>query len=276
MRRAAGVIGAVLLALGAIGAAHGAEDGRAGAATREEVFAFANAAFVEGASLRDERPVEARARLDEAIEGFRTLIEDEGISNPKLHYNLGNAYMLRDEVGRAIVEYRRAARLAPEDANVRANLAFARSKVRTSFEGDGASAMYSTLLGWQDAFPIRGRLAAFAALFALAWGAGLMRLSGAGRRVVPRWAMAALLAASLLPAASLGLTAQRQSRTFGVVVASSTPGLKGPDESYEPSFTRELASGVEFEVIEERPGWVYGQLPDGRTTWIERGAVELV
>jgi len=262
-----------VLHAGAFGAgASGPEPG----ATPEAVFAFANRAFVEAASLRDERPAEVRVRLDEAIEGFRTLIDDDGISNPKLHYNLGNAYMMRGDVGRAIVEYRRAARLAPEDENLRANLAYARSKVETSFEADEASRLYSTLLGWQDRFSVRGRLGVFAGLFGLAWAVGLVRLTGAGRRAAPRWLMVVLLVASLAPAVSLGLTAQRQSQTYGVVVGEAAAGLKGPDPSYEPSFTRALAPGVEFEVLEQRAGWVYARLPDGRTTWLERGAVELV
>lgn len=243
--------------------------------TPAQVFDHANAAFDEGAALRNENPSKAHARLGEAIEGYRTLIDDMDISNPKLHYNLGNAYMMRGDLGRAIASYRRALELAPDDENLRANLAYARSRVETSFKADEASRLYSTLLGWQDSFSIRGRLGAFVVLFSLGWIVGLARMLDAGRRVVPRWVMLVLLALSLAPAVSLALTARRESVTHGVVVDQS-PGLKGPDKSYEQSFTRPLGAGVEFELLERRPGWVYVRLPDGRSTWIERDAVEFI
>ncbi len=245
-------------------------------AAPEAVFARANEAFAAGARLRDDRPAEAGARLDEAIAGYRTLIEEMGISNPKLHYNLGNALMMRGELGRAIASYRRALEMAPDDANLRANLAFARSRVGTTFEADEFGRLYDTLLGWQDALSIRGRLGAFVLVFSLAWIAGLARMLRPGRGAPARWVMPALLAASLVPAGSLALTAHRQSAVHGVVVGEEAVGRKGPDTSYEPSFTRPLGEGVEVRVLERRPGWMYVRLPDGRATWLLRDALEIV
>jgi tetratricopeptide (TPR) repeat protein len=239
-------------------------------------FEHANQAFEQGAALLDTDKAKAHAHLDEAIEGYRSLIDDDGITNPKLYYNLGNAYMMEGDLGRAIVAYRRASRLNSEDENLRANLAYARSRVETSFRTDEASRVYRALLGWQNGIPIRARLAAFVVLFGVGWLIGLIRLTEAGRRALPRWAMVVALVLSALPAASLALTAERRGTVQGVVVADAATGRKGPETSYEPSFTRDLSGGVEFRLLESRPGWVYVRLPDGRTTWLTRDSVEII
>ncbi len=53
-----------------------------------------------------------------------------GADDPVVHYNLGNAHARRGELGRAIASYLRARRLAPRDADLRANLAWVRSNTR--------------------------------------------------------------------------------------------------------------------------------------------------
>ena len=266
----------MLLALVAwLPASFGAEAGTTGA-DPAQLFERANQAFQEGAALRDSDKTKANEHLSEAIEGYESLIEDHGITNPKLYYNLGNAYMMEGNVGRAIVAYRRALRLDPEDENLRANLVYARSRVETSFPADEASRVFKALVGWQNAIPIRGRLAAFVAMFAIGWIVGLVRLTASGRRVMPRWAMVVALVLSIAPAVSLAITARQRVIAQGVVVASSATGRKGPDPSYEPSFTRALSGGVEFRLLESRPGWVYVRLPDGRATWLTRDSVEII
>ena len=242
----------------------------------ERIFRFANEAFREGAAFRDSDRAASATRLGDAIEAYRGLIEGHGLTNGKLYYNLGNAHMMRNEIGRAIVAYRRALRLSPHDENLRANLSYARSRVETSFEVDEASHVGVALLVWQDGLPVRGRVALFVLLFGLGWVVGLIRLSERGARMLPRWVMAALLVLATLPGLSLALTVQRDSGTEGVVTSGSAMGRKGPDRSYEPSFTRALDEGVEFELLEVRPGWVYVRLPDGRTTWLIRDSVDFV
>lgn len=61
-----------------------------------------------------------------AIAGFSDLAKS-GVTNPKLYYNLGNAYLKQDDLGRAVLWYEKAAVLTPNDPDLRFNLAYARS-----------------------------------------------------------------------------------------------------------------------------------------------------
>jgi hypothetical protein len=54
---------------------------------------------------------------------------DADIRNADLYYNLGNAYFQMDDMGRAILNYTRAQRLAPRDDSIKANLDLALGKV---------------------------------------------------------------------------------------------------------------------------------------------------
>src|SRR5438034_268991 len=54
-----------------------------------------------------------------------------GQASPALYFNLGNALFKAGQVGRAVLNYRLAERLAPRDPDIRANLKFARSSVAT-------------------------------------------------------------------------------------------------------------------------------------------------
>jgi tetratricopeptide (TPR) repeat protein len=53
----------------------------------------------------------------------------EGRPAPSVYFNLGNAYLKNGQIGRAILNYRLAQKLAPRDPDIRTNLEFARSQV---------------------------------------------------------------------------------------------------------------------------------------------------
>ncbi len=74
--------------------------------------------FAEAAKAYDEN------RLLDAIAGWEALV-NEGQKQPETLFNLGNAYYRNGNLGKAILAYREAQRLAPRDPDIRANLGFA-------------------------------------------------------------------------------------------------------------------------------------------------------
>jgi tetratricopeptide (TPR) repeat protein len=63
----------------------------------------------------------------EAIQMYEQLLA-QGVQDSTLFYNLGNAYYRQNDLDRAILNHEQAARLAPRDADVQANLALARAQ----------------------------------------------------------------------------------------------------------------------------------------------------
>lgn len=233
--------------------------------------------FRAGAAALDTDRDLALRELDAAVAGYERVLADSGIRNGRLYYNVANAHLLKGDLGRAILNYRRAAELIPSDANLAANLAVARQRVATRIDAPAQERVRRALLFWHDETAPRTRFAIFLAANALAWGWLLLR------RARPRliggvWPAAALAAVAFAMMTSLIIDRRaRADDDDAVIVEPQTIGRKGPDAAaYEPSFTEPLHAGVEITIVERRPGWVLVRLADSRETWLSEKSIEPV
>jgi len=78
-------------------------------------FRFANTLYGQG-------------KYREAAEEYENIL-NKGWESGNIYYNLGNAYFKLGRMGEAILNYEKAKRLIPRDAELNANLKFALSKV---------------------------------------------------------------------------------------------------------------------------------------------------
>lgn len=92
-------------------------------AARADEIASAQALFYQAnASYAEEK-------FDQAIAAYEEALKLDYESGP-LYYNLANAYFKQGILGEAIVNYLRAQRLMPDDADLKANLAYAQSLIK--------------------------------------------------------------------------------------------------------------------------------------------------
>ncbi len=77
------------------------------------------------------------AQYNEAIAEYSLLLKQDLESGP-LHYNLGNCYFKKGDLGRAILNYERAKRIIPSDGDLEANYKYATSLIQGSSPGDAA------------------------------------------------------------------------------------------------------------------------------------------
>lgn len=242
----------------------------------EATFEAANTAFETGVTRLETDRDNAVAAFQVAIDMWQHLIEEDGLRNGYLYYNIGNAHLLSGDLGRAIHAYRRASTFIPSDANLQSNLSTARAQVQTRIDVRASSRALETLFFWHYDLSPHVRWWAFVVLFAAGWGWAWLRLARRFRSW-PRWpgVLVGIMSVAMLVSLLIdeSVAANRQE---GVIVAREVVGRKGPDAAgYEPSFTEPLSAGVEYEIVEDRPGWWLIRLHDGRTTWIpqEAGAV---
>lgn len=258
-----------LVAVASCGSASAAEAGAVA------VFEEANEAFGRANELRANDPQQAADLYRRSALRYRHLLDEFGIRNSKLYYNLANAYFQLDDLGRAIVNYRRAEALDPGDPNVLRNLEHARSRRQDKLDAGSRGQALQTLLFWHFEFSTGTRMRIFAAAWALLWGLLLMR--SLGYRWVPREIAIGLGAAAVLLAASmLYEAAVSRSAVEGVIVAPDSVARQGDGDSYESAFRDPLHAGAEFRVLEQRPDWLRVELPDGRRCWLRAADVELV
>ncbi|MGB6422385.1 MAG: tetratricopeptide repeat protein, partial [Anaerolineales bacterium] len=70
-------------------------------------------------------------QYDQATQILEQIIS-QGVQDSAIYYNLGNVYYKQGDLGRAIVNYERAALMNPRDSDIQANLTIVRNQAEQS------------------------------------------------------------------------------------------------------------------------------------------------
>ncbi len=231
--------------------------------------------FRQANDLLQTDPTRARLLFERAALCFEAVHREGGIENGRLFYNIGNVYFRLGDMGKAILNYRRAERFIPHDLNLQQNLTYARSRLIDRIEPKPETQVLRTIFFWH--YDLGGTvrawlLAAAAGFFWLAAGISLLLRRSWLRYLTVFWALV-----SLLLAGSVALDAYEQANIHpGVILEGEVIGRKGDSTTFEPSFKEPLHMGVEFKLVEARQGWLHIELADGRRCWIPASAAELI
>lgn len=209
----------------------------------------------------------------EAVKLYQLLV-DGGLRHERVYFNLGSAYYQTGDLGRALLNWRRAQVFTPRDGDVSRHLALVRQE-RTDIQGDesgwleGVAALTAGLLtpvelGW---------------LTLLIWSAWFGLVSLWLLRETWREGLRALLiVGGVVALALVTLLASRlwvdSFRPAAVVVQAQVSAMSGPGTHYLELFP--LHAAAEIRIVEQRAGWLRGALPDGRQGWLPDGAVERI
>jgi hypothetical protein len=221
----------------------------------------AEQAFRTGIATR-ENPSEARKQFAKAVEAYRELTQ-HGYCSAALLQNLGNAYLLAGELPSAILAYRQALKVTPENELIAANLDYARSLVihRPDRPWDWAAfgARRAPVLKWS-------------ALAALVIGGAFLAYGWTRRRrVLLRLSFVGFAIALAL---ALGLwAAQKRHRHDNavpvvVVAVDDVPVHSGDGRLYPIRYPNHLNRGVEGRLLAINNRWVQIELSDGSVGWV--------
>jgi hypothetical protein len=256
-------------------------------ASSQELLAFEkgelDALLSEGQELfqqasNTENAERARTLYQKALYRFEAVVNEGQGSNGKLLYNIGNTYYRLGHIGRAILFYRRAQLFIPADRNLKHNLRYVRTQRVDLILSRQDSAVFRTLFAWHFSIPMRAKLFLFIAAFWVACILTAHLLLRPDRR--KRWKQIVFViwgGIALMMAVSLVIDEVRL-RTLkdGVIIVEEVVARKGDGIAYQRSFVDPLHQGTEFRLLEERTGWYYIELEDGRTGWIPDFAGEMV
>ena len=202
-----------------------------------------------------------------------------GYDDPALYYNLANAYYRAGDFGRAVINYLRAERLAPFDADIRANLELARSQREDkgySSEPIPALAQIAEVVPWVSTDQaVISALAHWLALGAIVYAYFRIRRG--------RWAMwlaraGVIVALGVLISVTLavgGYVQRSHWEQVAVVTSESTDVRAGPGNQYPGQFS--IGAGNETNLIYTRGGWHKIGIPrTGIEGWIPAHDAEIV
>ena len=242
---------------------------------KKEIYSQGTEYFQQAIEISESDPAGAANLYAKALLRFERLAEEGNIKNGKLFYNIGNIHFLLDDIGRAILNYRRAEQYIPNDPNLLKNLAYARSMRRDKVDIQDREKILQTLFFFHYDLGLQTRVVLFAIFYITFWVfAGIKIFS---RRPFTSWVLGITLLFTLLFGTSLVVESRQTAmKTGGVILAREVIGHQGDAESYQPSFEDPPHAGIEFKLLEDRGLWWQIELPDGRSTWISAKSGELV
>ncbi|MCD6380452.1 hypothetical protein J7M07_08435 [bacterium] len=238
-------------------------------------LAEAQKAFQKGLELETSSPKSARDYFRSSILHYRRMVEEGGVRNGRIYYNIGNAYFRLDDLGRAILNYKRAALYIPNDDNLRRNLEYARGRRKNKVEEKEREKIFKTLFFLHYDLPYSVKFLVFSISFALMWmTASLYIFVRSGR-----FKIVIIIFAIISAGFFTSLMVERINFTespAGVIIDDETVARKGDAVTYQPSFTDPLCAGTEFKLIENRGAWWQIELVNGARCWIKSDAGETI
>ena len=196
----------------------------------------------------------------------------QGETSAALEYNLGNAWLKAGDVGRAVLAYERARRLAPRDPDLAANLGFARPAGSEPVVAWWERLLFPLAAGWTgEALVHAGAGAWWACCLLLV----LARLVPGAARPARALAVAAGLVLLLVGTSAAWRLVTLELRAAAVVVSPQAVTVRfEPTPSGTAHF--EAQPGTVLALLGERGEWVQVERGDGLRGWVERTAVEPV
>ena len=223
----------------------------------EELFFRANQAYKGG-------------RFQEAIDGYGRLL-DSGHENGHLYYNLGNAHFRLNQIGQAILNYERAHRLMPRDADLNFNLGYARDQTQDAISQP--KGLIETTFFWLYTITLHEVFWGFAVVNLLFWAVLLVRLFRPSEWTY--YASLILLVLWLIGGTSLGVKYfQELTDDRAVILAKEVDVLAGPDT--QDTLLFKLHEGAVVHMERSEDGWSLVSLPDNKRGWVKMEALEKI
>lgn len=237
-------------------------------------FTQANQDFSQANDETDD--ARAQDLYQQAAAGYEKIIADSGIHNAKLYYNLANSYLLTDQLGKAIVNYRRAEQLDSTDPDIHKNLNYARSKCVDHFAVTSKRKVLQRLFFWHYDFSMQTRLiiGGISLTFFCFW-LTLKTWIAKWPAVLPISSIMILIALCMTVSILVEFHTMANYQS-GVIIAESVIARQGDGMNYPQSFTDPLHEGTEFELLESRPGWLHIKLSNDSDTWIPDQSAEFI
>ena len=212
-----------------------------------------------------------------AAASYEAVLEG-GFESAEVYYNLGNAHFRLGEIGRAVLNYERAARLNPRGEDIQANLALVDQMLQDRIEPLPRFWVLSVVDWWMALIPGRW-LATIVAVCYIALGVAAVLLV-LGRPHGWRTALRRTVYGSLAATVLLGGTLLARETGLGrpeeaVVMPTEARVLSAPSEEGGLTvFT--VHEGTRVRIDRRADEWAEIVLADGKVGWLPLSVLEVI
>ena len=199
-----------------------------------------------------------------AIEEYGAIIE-EGNYSEKLYYNLANAHFKQGEMGKAILYYNKALRIAPNEEDIRHNLAIAEAQTKDRIVVIPEFFLNRWMRSVRHSMSCTAWSVMSLAAFALVLAFGLLFLLSSNIRWRKAGFYSAVCGALLFVATlSFAISSRNDMLTHdeAIVMSSAISVKSSPDRSATDLFV--LHEGTKVRILSEIDEWCEVVIADGK------------
>lgn len=217
-----------------------------------KLFTDANGKYMQAAKcIAAKNNDEAEQKLKEAAIQYETILS-YGFGHGQIYYNLGNTYYRKGELGRAILNYRKAQRLLPRNAELKANLRLVRNSTEDKELPHEIPVVIRRIFFWLFLLSSNELILLAVSLYIV-----LMLLLFFLIAFKYSWLKRLVIGFSIglfVAAVSLGIKMYGDyGVSRGVITVTKCQVRYGPGEEYEPKF--EIHDGAECLIEGEKDDW---------------------
>jgi tetratricopeptide (TPR) repeat protein len=208
---------------------------------------------------------------------FYFKVENEGVVNADLYYNIGNCYFRLDEIGRSILYFKKALKLQSNHEAARRNLKFALTYTQDKQGSETEDVIRSFWTKIFDVLSLNLLATLIVVFFAfIIFLICLMIIRYRQREKTVPIFITTILTFFLVIFIILGLMKWRSfsSHDEAVLLAPTAIGFSGPGEDFMRVFT--IHEGMIFEIERQENDWSLIKLSNGLGGWIFSNTFEKI
>ncbi len=231
--------------------------------TSAERWEMGNKAYMDGA-------------YDKAVEEYSAILEG-GEYSMELYYNLANAYFKMENIGKAILYYNKALRIAPSQEDVLHNLAIAETRTKDKITAVPEFFLHRWMRVVRNSVSCNAWGALSLLFFALILTFVLLFLLASRLGVRKAGFYGALCSLLLFVATTAFAISSRNdilTEDEAVVMSSAISVKSSPDRSATDLFV--LHEGTKLRIVAEFDEWIEVVIADGKKGWTERKNIETI
>ncbi len=240
-----------------------------------KLFTDANEKYLQASKsivAKDNR--EAEQKLKDAALQYEMILLS-GFKHGQIYYNLGNTYYRQGELGKAILNYRRAQRFIPRNADLETNLKLVKNSTEDKELSGETPVVIRRIFFWFFLLNhnelIILAVSLYVVLMTLLFFLIILKYSWLKRMII------GFSVSLFIAVVSIGIkTYVERGISHGVIVTSKCQVRYGPGDEYEPKF--EIHDGAECIIEGEKGGWyrVYVYVGVKQDTGTKTGSEEKV
>ncbi len=240
-----------------------------------------NVCFCANVSAAEPEEIYRKANVNYENENYKravSLYEDLAEMDKmsfEVYYNLGNGYFKLKDIGRAILNYERALRLAPRDSDIRANLRLANSMKKDKIDRPEMGFIPKVFLFPYNMMSVNELTLSVSLLFYLIVIFLIFSVFLVAKRKNFFYTIGALFLFFMFSLILLAVKIHDEHIVKRAIVMDGKVDVRsGPKEDYLLQFS--LHEGTKIKIAEERQNWYEIDLSNDLKGWLPKDTVEII